>query len=118
VNPSLSRQAKLNRPHGLFEVVPGIYQVRGYDISNITFIRSDSGWIVVDPLTIAETARTARGLVDKQFGRLPIVAVIYTTVTATTTAASAGSSTTTKLPRAQCESSRRKGSSKRRSART
>ncbi len=78
VNPSLWRQAKLNLAHGLFEVVPGIYQVRGYDISNITFIRSDGGWIVVDPLTVAETARAARGLVDEQFGELPIVAVIYT----------------------------------------
>ncbi len=78
VNPSLWRQAKLNLAHGLFEVVPGIYQVRGYDISNITFIRSDRGWIVIDPLTVAETARAARVLVDEHFGELPIVAVIYT----------------------------------------
>jgi alkyl sulfatase BDS1-like metallo-beta-lactamase superfamily hydrolase len=78
VNPSLWRQAKLNMVHGLFEVVPGIYQVRGYDISNITFIRSDHGWIVIDPLTIAETALASRVLVDEHFGRLPIVAVIYT----------------------------------------
>ncbi len=78
VNPSLWRQAQLNNIHGLFEVVPGIYQVRGYDISNITFIRSDTGWIVIDPLTVAETARAARGLIDAEFGQLPIVAVIYT----------------------------------------
>ena len=78
VNPSLWRQAQLNNIHGLFEVVPGIYQVRGYDISNISFIRSDSGWIVVDPLTVAETAAAARALVDEAFGALPIVAVIYT----------------------------------------
>jgi alkyl sulfatase BDS1-like metallo-beta-lactamase superfamily hydrolase len=78
VHPSLWRQAQLNNVHGLFEVVPGIYQVRGYDISNISFIRSDRGWLVIDPLTVAETARAARGLVDAQFGSLPIVAVIYT----------------------------------------
>jgi alkyl sulfatase BDS1-like metallo-beta-lactamase superfamily hydrolase len=78
VHPSLWRQAQLNNVHGLFEVVPGVYQVRGYDISNISFIRSDHGWIVIDPLTVAETARAARGLVDAEFGPLPIVAVIYT----------------------------------------
>ena len=78
VNPSLWRQAQLNAHHGLFEVAPGIYQVRGYDISNITFVRSDTGWIVIDPLTVAETAAAARQLVDSHFGELPIVAVIYT----------------------------------------
>ena len=78
VHPSLWRQAQLNNVHGLFEVVPGVYQVRGYDISNISFIRSDSGWIVIDPLTVAETAAAARGLVDDHFGPLPVVAVIYT----------------------------------------
>src|SRR3990172_4879119 len=50
VNPSLWRQAKLNGAHGLFKVVDGIYQLRGYDISNMTIIESDNGWIVVDPL--------------------------------------------------------------------
>ena len=78
VNPSLWRQGRLNSIHGLFEVVPGIYQVRGYDISNITFIRTDSGWLVIDPLTVAETAAAARQLVDSHFAHLPIVAVIYT----------------------------------------
>ena len=78
VHPSLWRQAQLNNVHGLFEVVPGIYQVRGYDISNVTFVRSDRGWIVIDPLTVAETARAARSLVDAHFGPLPVVAVIYT----------------------------------------
>ncbi|MBI4884380.1 MAG: MBL fold metallo-hydrolase [Actinobacteria bacterium] len=78
VNPSLWRQARINCAHGLFEVTPGIYQVRGYDISNITFVRSDTGWIVIDPLTVAETAAAARQLVDKHFGARPIVAVIYT----------------------------------------
>ncbi len=78
VHPSLWRQAQLNNVHGLFEVVPGIYQVRGYDISNVSFVRGDQGWIVIDPLTVAETARAARELIDAQFGPLPVVAVIYT----------------------------------------
>ena len=78
VNPSLWRQARLNLEHGLFEVTTGIYQAHGYDLSNITFIRSDSGWIVIDPLTVADTAGAARGLVNQHFGALPIVAVIYT----------------------------------------
>ena len=78
VNPSLWRQAQVNLHHGLFEVTPGIYQVRGYDISNITFVRSETGWIVIDPLTVAETAAAARQLVDTHFGERPIVAVIYT----------------------------------------
>lgn len=78
VNPSLWRQAQLNQHHGLFEVMDGIYQVRGHDISNITFIRSDHGWIVIDPLTVAETAASARALVDQHFGVRPVKAVIYT----------------------------------------
>ena len=78
VNPSLWRQAQLNCMHGLFEVVDGIYQVRGYDLSNISFVRTNTGWIVIDPLTVAETAAAARRLVDSHFGPLPIVAVIYT----------------------------------------
>lgn len=57
VNPSLWRQTKLNNIHGLFEVTPGIYQLRGFDLSNMTFIKGDSGWIVVDTMTSKETAR-------------------------------------------------------------
>jgi alkyl sulfatase BDS1-like metallo-beta-lactamase superfamily hydrolase len=78
VNPSLWRQGRLNAIHGLFEVCDGIYQVRGYDISNITFVRTDTGWIVIDPLTVEETAAAARALVDTHFGRRPILAIIYT----------------------------------------
>jgi alkyl sulfatase BDS1-like metallo-beta-lactamase superfamily hydrolase len=78
VHPSLWRQAQLNCIHGLFEVVDGIYQVRGYDLSNITFVRGTRGWIVIDPLTVAETAAAARALVDQHFGPRPITAVIYT----------------------------------------
>ena len=78
VNPSLWRQAQLNAHHGLFEVCDGIYQVRGYDLSNITFVRTDTGWIVIDPLTAAENAAAARALVDQHLGARPIVAIIYT----------------------------------------
>ena len=65
VNPSLWRQARLNAEHGLFEVRDGIYQVRGADLSNITFVAGETGWIVVDPLTTAETARAALELVAR-----------------------------------------------------
>ncbi len=78
VNPSLWRQAKLNARHGLFEVADGIYQVRGFDIANVTFIRGKTGWIVIDPLTCAETARAALDLVDAKLGKRPIHTVIYT----------------------------------------
>jgi alkyl sulfatase BDS1-like metallo-beta-lactamase superfamily hydrolase len=78
VNPSLWRQAKLNNIHGLFEVTDRIYQVRGYDISNVTFVEGDSGWIVIDPLTATETARAAFELVTAHLGERPVQAVIYT----------------------------------------
>lgn len=78
VHPSLWRQAQLNNEAGLFEVTHGVYQVRGMDISNITFIRGDRGWIVIDPLTAEETARAAYDIVTSHFGALPISAVIYT----------------------------------------
>ncbi|MBI5506685.1 MAG: MBL fold metallo-hydrolase, partial [Deltaproteobacteria bacterium] len=78
VNPSLWRQAKLNGIHGLFQVADGIYQVRGYDLSNLSLIRGRSGWIVVDPLTAKETAAAALALARKHLGNEPIVAVIFT----------------------------------------
>lgn len=78
VNPSLWRQSRLAAQHGLFEVMDGIYQVRGYDISVITFIRGDTGWIVVDPLFTEETAAAALGLVNATLGARPVSAVIYT----------------------------------------
>ena len=78
VNPSLWRQAKLNGLHGLFEVAEGIYQVRGYDVSNLTLIRGQTGWILVDPLTSRETAQAALALARRHLGALPIVAVIFT----------------------------------------
>ena len=78
VNPSLWRQAKLNGHHGLFEVVPGIHQVRGYDVSNMTLIEGRSGWIVVDPLTTRETAAAAIALARRHLGERPVSAVIFT----------------------------------------
>jgi alkyl sulfatase BDS1-like metallo-beta-lactamase superfamily hydrolase len=78
VNPSLWRQAQLLSRHGLFQVSDRVWQVRGFDVSNITFIKGDSGWVVVDPLTTAETARAAFDLVTEKLGALPIRAVIYT----------------------------------------
>ncbi|MBW1848428.1 MAG: MBL fold metallo-hydrolase, partial [Deltaproteobacteria bacterium] len=56
VNPSLWRQAKLNNIHGLFKVTEGVYQLRGFDLANITLIEGKTGWIIVDPLTSKETA--------------------------------------------------------------
>ena len=78
VNPSLWRQARLNREHGLYELMPGIYQVRGYDISNLSLIEGETGWIVIDPLTSTESARAAMDLVREHLGDRPVTAVIYT----------------------------------------
>jgi len=78
IHPSLQRQAVINMAYGLYEVLPGkIYQVRGFDLSNITFIKSNSGWIVLDPLTAKETAAAALKFVNEQLGERPVVAVIY-----------------------------------------
>ncbi len=78
VNPSLWRQAKLNGSNGLFQVAEGIYQVRGYDVSNMSWIRGKTGWIIVDPLTSVESATPAFALARKHLGNDPIVAVIFT----------------------------------------
>jgi alkyl sulfatase BDS1-like metallo-beta-lactamase superfamily hydrolase len=77
IHPSLQRQAILNMNYGLFEVIPGIYQVRGYDLANISFIKSDTGWIVFDPLTAKETAAAALKFINEQLGQRPVVAVVY-----------------------------------------
>jgi alkyl sulfatase BDS1-like metallo-beta-lactamase superfamily hydrolase len=78
VNPSLWRQSRLNMNHGLFEVVPGVYQVRGLDIANMTLIEGDSGVIVVDTLTSIEGAAAAMQLYFKHRGKKPVAAVIFT----------------------------------------
>ncbi|MBL3601090.1 MAG: MBL fold metallo-hydrolase [gamma proteobacterium endosymbiont of Lamellibrachia anaximandri] len=77
IHPSLQRQAILNMNYGLYEVIPGIYQVRGYDLANISFIKSDTGWIVFDPLTAKETAAAALKFINEQLGERPVVAVVY-----------------------------------------
>ena len=76
VNPSLWRNTQLNALYGLFEVTDGIYQVRGYDVSNITFVRGDSGWIVFDCGTSVETANAALKLFESRFGEAHITAVV------------------------------------------
>ena len=76
-NPSLWRNAQLNHITGLFEVIDGIYQVRGYDMSNVTFIKGDTGWIVVDPLMSVECAQAAIELVKENLGDYPVRAVIF-----------------------------------------
>jgi alkyl sulfatase BDS1-like metallo-beta-lactamase superfamily hydrolase len=78
IHPSLQRQAILNMAYGLYEVVPGkIYQVRGFDLANISFIKGDTGWIVFDPLTAKETARAALEFINEKLGKRPVVAVVY-----------------------------------------
>ncbi|HEY2446172.1 MAG TPA: alkyl sulfatase dimerization domain-containing protein [Rhizomicrobium sp.] len=78
VNPSLWRQSRLNMNHGLFEVVPGIYQVRGLDIANMMLIEGETGVIVVDTLTSIEGARAAMELYFQHRGKRPVAAVIFT----------------------------------------
>lgn len=76
IHPSLQRQAILNMSYGLYEVVPGIYQVRGFDLANITFVKGRTGWIVMDTLSVKETARAALDFVNEKLGKRPVVAVI------------------------------------------
>ncbi|WP_394203714.1 alkyl/aryl-sulfatase [Shewanella waksmanii] len=78
VNPSLWRQARLNNLDGLFEVTEDIYQIRGFDLANMTIINGNSGWIIVDPLTTTETAAAAMEFVNQQLGQRPISAMIFT----------------------------------------
>jgi alkyl sulfatase BDS1-like metallo-beta-lactamase superfamily hydrolase len=77
VNPSLWRHIKLLREHGLFAVADGVWQVRGFDVSNMTVIAGKSGWIVIDPLTTRETAAAAMELVTAMLGSRPVSALIY-----------------------------------------
>jgi alkyl sulfatase BDS1-like metallo-beta-lactamase superfamily hydrolase len=78
VNPSLWRHAKLLKLSGLFEVHPRIWQIRGFDLSNLTVIVGDTGYIVIDPLISTEVAAAAMELVRRQLGDKPVKAVIYT----------------------------------------
>ncbi|MFT3729684.1 MAG: alkyl sulfatase dimerization domain-containing protein [Terricaulis sp.] len=76
-NPSLWRQAQILTKHGLFKVMDGIYQVRGFDVSTASFIDAGAGWIVVDPLTTVEVARAALELVNANVAEKPVLAAIY-----------------------------------------
>jgi len=78
VNPSLWRQARLNLRHGLYKVVDRVYQVRGFDISNMTIVEGDTGLILIDPLTTTEVARAALDLYLAHRPARPVVAVVYT----------------------------------------
>jgi len=77
INPSLYRNTLYNSYAGLFEVCEGIYQIRGYDMANTTFIRTDNGWIVFDVLMCQEDMAAAKALMEKHFGPLDIKAVLY-----------------------------------------
>lgn len=76
VNPSLWRDTQLNHFYGLFEVSDRIYQVRGYDMSNITFIKGETGWIVFDPLMSMECSKAAMQLVEENLGKRPVTGIV------------------------------------------
>lgn len=77
VNPSLWRHMTHLKRHGLFEVTPNVWQVRGFDLANMTIVHGATGWIVIDPLTSVETAQAAMELVNATLGARPVSAVIY-----------------------------------------
>ncbi|MFD7082632.1 alkyl/aryl-sulfatase [Streptomyces sp. NPDC059918] len=77
-HPGLWRQSRLARGHGLFEVVPGIYQVRGFDLSNMTVVEGERGILVIDPLISTETAAAALALYRRHRGERPVTGVLYT----------------------------------------
>jgi len=78
IHPSLQRQATLNMNYGLYEVVPDkIYQVRGFDLSNMTLVKGDTGWILFDVLLVKDTAAAALEFANSELGQRPVVAVVY-----------------------------------------
>jgi len=77
VNPSLWRHMSILRHHGLYKVADNVWQVRGFDISNMTVIKGETGWILIDPLTTRETASAALELVNKELGARPVTGLIY-----------------------------------------
>ena len=76
VNPSLWENTINNHAYGLFEVTEGIYQVRGYDMANLTLVKGETGWVVLDPLMSVECTQAAMELVEKNLGEYPIAAII------------------------------------------
>jgi len=77
IHPSLQRVAFLNMNYGLYEVTPGIYQVRGFDLTHFTFVKGKTGWIVFDPGTSRETGAAALKFINEKLGERPVVAVVY-----------------------------------------
>ena len=78
IHPSLQRQATLNMNYGLYEVVPNfIYQVRGFDLANMTLVKGNTGWIIFDVLLTEQTANAALALANERLGELPVRAVVY-----------------------------------------
>lgn len=78
VNPSLWRHAKLNAQIGLFKVVDGVWQLRGFDIGNMTLVEGKTGWIVIDALTCRETAAAALAFARQHLGNKPVTALMFT----------------------------------------
>ena len=77
IHPSLRRQALLNMNYGLYELSDEIYQVRGFDLANLTLVKGETGWIVFDVLTAKETAAAAMALVEEHLGKRPVKAIVY-----------------------------------------
>lgn len=78
IHPSLQRQATLNMNYGLYEVLPGrIYQLRGFDLANMTLLKGDTGWVIFDVLMSTETAEAALAFANEQLGERPVTAVVY-----------------------------------------
>jgi len=77
VNPSLWRHTGHLKRHGLFEVTKNVWQVRGFDVSNMTIVRGSTGWIIIDPLTSVEAAKAAMELVEQTLGKRPVTGLIY-----------------------------------------
>lgn len=78
VNPSLWRQARLNNQAGLFKVTEGVWQLRGFDLANMTLVEGETGWIVIDPLTARESAAAALAFAQEHLGPRPVTAVVFT----------------------------------------
>jgi alkyl sulfatase BDS1-like metallo-beta-lactamase superfamily hydrolase len=77
IHPSLRRQALLNMNYGLYKLSDEIYQVRGFDLANLTLVKGETGWIIFDVLTAKETAAAAMALVEEHLGKRPVKAIIY-----------------------------------------
>ena len=76
-NPSFWRQSEINAINGLFKVTDDIYQVRGFDLANMTLIKGKTGWLIIDPLTVPATSKAAMELVKKELGDFPVKAILF-----------------------------------------